>query len=78
MRAERPTARGKPHRNRRGVPARRGKPVEHRVLGGLFVEMERLRIEFGGKTQDVFFRHRDLIAFKFHADLQVVEPFNHA
>src|SRR5260221_7659130 len=34
------------------MPAARRKPAENRPLGGLFVEMERLRIEFGGKALD--------------------------
>src|ERR1700733_9958067 len=33
------------------MPARTGKALEHRLRSGPFVEMHRLRIEFGGKRQ---------------------------
>src|SRR5439155_18090113 len=38
------------------MPARTGQPLEHRSLGGLFVEMHRLRVEFGGKGQNFLAR----------------------
>ena len=33
------------------IPARRGKALQHRLRGGLFVEMHRLRVELGRKCQ---------------------------
>ena len=38
------------------MPAGAGKPLQHRPLGGLLVEMHRLRVEFGGKGQNLLAR----------------------
>ena len=40
------------HRDRGGVPAARSETAKYRLGGGPFVEMKRLRIEFGGKALD--------------------------
>src|SRR5215471_11745294 len=41
-----------PHGERRRVPAARRQAAEYAVAGGVLVEMERLRIELGGKALD--------------------------
>ena len=76
MRPKRPAGGGELHGDRRGMPSRCGESSEDGVLGRLFVEVKRLRIEFRGKAQDVFLRHRYLAALEAHAELQIVEPFN--
>src|SRR2546427_767193 len=43
-----------PHGHRRGVPAARRQPPEYRAARGPFVEMEGLRVEFGGEGLDPF------------------------
>jgi len=43
-----------PHGHRGGVPAARRQAPEYRAARGLFVEMEGLRIEFGGESFDPF------------------------
>jgi len=40
--------------------------------------MKRLRIVLPGEADDVILRHRYRLTFEAHADLQVVEPFDHA
>src|SRR5579872_7176749 len=77
MRAKGPGRDRKPHRNRRGMPAGGGKPLQDAVLGGFLIEMKRLRIEFGGKAQDLFPRDGLALARKAHPELQIVEPFDH-
>src|SRR5260370_39727144 len=59
------------------VPSRSSEPFEGRVLGGRFVHVERLRIEFGREPLDVFFGDRHLTALEAHPYLQVIEPFHH-
>src|SRR5262245_56001405 len=44
----------KPHRCRCGMPTARGEAAEERSAGFLFVEMKRLRIEFGSERLDAF------------------------
>jgi len=41
-----------PHGERRCVPAARRQAAEYAIAGGVLVEMERLRIELGGKALD--------------------------
>src|SRR6266571_1924895 len=41
-----------PHGHCRGVPAARRQASEYRTARGLFVEMEGLRVEFGGESLD--------------------------
>src|SRR5439155_2696410 len=43
-----------PHGHCGGVPAARRQPPEYRAARGLFVEMEGLRVEFGGEGLDPF------------------------
>src|SRR5947209_455078 len=45
-----------PHHDRAEMPARAGKPLEHRSLRRLLVEMHGLRIELGGKRQHLLAR----------------------
>ena len=45
-----------PHHQRAEMPARAGKSLQHGLAGGLLVEMHRLRIEFGGKRQNLLAR----------------------
>jgi hypothetical protein len=40
--------------------------------------MERLWIEFGSEALDVLSGHSRLAALEAHAELKVVEPFDHA
>ena len=45
-----------PHHDRAEMPARTGQPLQHRRVGGLLVQMHRLRIEFGGEGQNLLAR----------------------
>ena len=45
-----------PHHDRAEMPARTGQALEHRLLRRLLVEMHRLRIELGGKGEDLLAR----------------------
>src|SRR5689334_6585022 len=79
MRPERPRRDREPHCERRGVPPRCGKAVEDRVFGSFFVEVKRLWIEFGRKTQDVLLGDGDgPFALEAHSEFQIIEPFDHA
>src|SRR6478752_343498 len=54
------------------------KAAQDCLLRGLLVEVKRLRIVFPGEAKDVVFRHGYRAALESHADLQIVEPLNHA
>jgi hypothetical protein len=66
MRSERSDFNRKTHRHGGGVPSRCGEPLERSLLGGRFVEMHRLRIEFRSEPLDVFPGDSDLTAFETH------------
>jgi hypothetical protein len=52
--------------------------LEHGVLGGGFIEMKRLSIELACEADDVVMGDQVLAGRKAHADLEVVEPLDHA
>src|SRR5689334_19492836 len=69
---------GEPHGDRRSVPSRCGESTKDRLLRRFIIEMKRLRIILPRKAYDVVLRYRHRRALEAHADLQVVEPFDHA
>src|ERR1700733_15668930 len=77
MRPEWPNLNGEAHRDGRRVPSGCGKSFEGGLFGGGFVQMERLRIEFGREPLDVFPGDRNLTALETHSQRQVIEPLNH-
>jgi hypothetical protein len=46
-----------PHTHRSGVPSRRGKRTEDRLVSGLFVEVKRLWVVLFGELEDIVFRY---------------------
>src|SRR5262249_21740595 len=59
------------------MPARSGEAFECRPLGGQFVEMIGLRIEFNREALDVFARYNFFRAFEAHAQSKIVKPLDH-
>jgi hypothetical protein len=55
------------HRNGRSVPTRCCEPFEYGFLGGGFIQMERLRIEFGREPLNLFHGDRHLAGFETHS-----------
>jgi hypothetical protein len=55
------------------VPAARGEPAEQRILRGLFVEVEWLRVELGGVPLDLVRVDVVRLAVETLADMKVVE-----
>src|SRR5262249_48062292 len=48
------------------------------MLGGSLIEMERLRIELAREAHDVVMGDQRLAGLEAHAELEVVEPLDHA
>jgi hypothetical protein len=62
-----------PHRQRHGVPPGRHQPAEDTRLGQRLVQVERLRIERGGKCSDCLEIERNRAARVSLADLEVFQ-----
>ena len=76
MRAERAGLDREVHGDRGGVPSGGSKPLEQGRLGGLVVEMHRLRIELGGEALDVRLGDPNFGGFELHSDGEIVEPLD--
>jgi hypothetical protein len=59
------------------MPSRRSEALEWRPLGGRFIEMIGLRIEFGRKALDVIARDNFFRTSEAHAESEVVKPRDH-
>ena len=66
VRSEWPDFNREAHRNGRRVPTRCGGSFEYCFLSGGFIQMKRLRIEFGCKPLNAFLADRNFAAFETH------------